>query len=69
MNTSYAPHPGQDAQDLQEIKVAILLHNPLKQLEDTSAEASYTYEEESKQPACLRAGESQIGKGWGGRTG
>lgn len=30
-----------------------LLHNPLKQLEDLSAEASEVYDKEAEQPACL----------------
>lgn len=59
MITSCAPHTGQDSQDPQETKVTILLHNPLKQLEDLSAEASEVYDKEAEQPACLGARERQ----------
>lgn len=37
MNTSNAPHTGQDSQDIKETKVTIFLHHPLKQREDPSA--------------------------------
>lgn len=59
MNTSCAPHTGQDSQDPQETKVTTLLHNPLKQLEDLSAEASKVYDKEVEHPACLEARERQ----------
>lgn len=69
MNTSCAPHTGQDSQDPQETKVTTLLQNSLKQLEDLSAEASKVYDKEAEQPACPGARErqsltlSQVGQG------